>query len=81
MRLIMVPVEGDVMDELLDLRQAADFLGISEKSLLRLLSQEELPARKIVGKWRFSKDALIMWIATGNSKLYSKSSGDDEVED
>ena len=76
-------MEVDVMGELLDLSQAAKLLGISEKSLLRLLAQEEIPARKIVGKWRFSKNALIAWIASGNSKLYSKTSdaGDDESDE
>lgn len=70
-------------DELLDLTQAAKLLDISEKSLLRLLAQEEVPARKLVGKWRFSKKTILTWIASGNSKLYSKPSdvGDEEIDD
>lgn len=77
--MVTLPVEGGVlMDELLDLKQAAELLNISEKSLLRLLAQEEVPARKIVGKWRFSRDALYSWIASGNSKQYSRNSGDEE---
>lgn len=82
--MIMLPMEADIMDdELLDLTQAAKLLGISDKSLIRLLAQEEMPARKIVGKWRFSKSAILAWIASGNSKLYSKSSdaGDEEIDD
>lgn len=79
--MIAKPEKGVAGDELLDLSQGAKFLGISEKSLLRLLAQEEVPARKIVGKWRFSKQALVTWIASGNSKHYSRNVGDEETED
>lgn len=85
MRLILMPVEGDVvMDELLTLKQAAEFLQIHEKSLLKLLAKEEVPARKIMGKWRFSRDAILQWIALGRSTDFAKSltveeDADDEV--
>ncbi len=59
------------MDEsILNVEQATEFLGISEKTLIKLLREEHLPARKIGREWRFSKEALIGWLAGGDSLNY-----------
>lgn len=64
-------MRGMSEDELLDLNEAAKFLGVSDKLLLRILAEEDFPARKLGNKWRFSKSALIKWISEGNSRDYS----------
>lgn len=59
------------MDEsILNLEQTADFLGISEKTLIKLLREENIPARKIGREWRFCRAALIEWISGGDSCNY-----------
>lgn len=57
-------------DDILKLEQAIEFLGVSEKTLIKLLREEHIPARKIGREWRFSKNALMQWLATGDSKEY-----------
>lgn len=57
-------------NDILNLEQAIEFLGVSEKTLIKLLREEHIPARKIGRKWRFSKEALIKWIAEGDSTNY-----------
>lgn len=57
-------------DDILNLEQAIEFLGVSEKTLIKLLREEHVPARKIGREWRFSRDALIKWIASGDSTNY-----------
>jgi len=57
-------------DDILNLEQAMEFLGVSEKTLIKMLREEHVPARKIGREWRFSRDALIKWIATGDSTNY-----------
>lgn len=57
-------------DEILNLEQAVSFLGISEKTLIKMLREEHVPARKIGREWRFSKAALIQWLAAGDSLQY-----------
>ncbi|MFL0251431.1 helix-turn-helix domain-containing protein [Clostridium neuense] len=57
-------------DDILNLEQAIEFLGVSEKTLIKLLREEHVPARKIGREWRFSKEALIKWIAAGDSTNY-----------
>lgn len=56
--------------EVLNLKEASVFLDISEEEMEGLLSNEDIPARKINGKWRFSRDALIKWLSEGKSKDY-----------
>lgn len=57
-------------DDILNLDQAVEFLGVSEKTLIKLLRDEHIPARKIGREWRFSRDALLRWIASGDSNDY-----------
>lgn len=67
------------MDELFTFKDAAAFLQVSDKTLMRLLQEESVPARKLGKEWRFSKNALIQWVAQGDSKLYAKNT--IEIED
>ncbi|WAH44808.1 helix-turn-helix domain-containing protein (plasmid) [Alicyclobacillus fastidiosus] len=70
-------------DELLSFKQAAELLQLSEKTLIKILAEQDIPARKIGNKWIFSKEALIRWVSEGSSKDYTKSgvaSGDEESE-
>lgn len=57
-------------NDILNLEQTAEFLGISEKTLIKLLREEHVPARKIGREWRFSREALIRWLAAGDSVNY-----------
>ncbi|HGE71822.1 TPA: helix-turn-helix domain-containing protein [Candidatus Poribacteria bacterium] len=56
--------------EVLNLKEASEFLDISEEEMTELLSTEDIPARKINGKWRFSRDALVKWLSEGKSRDY-----------
>jgi excisionase family DNA binding protein len=55
---------------ILNIEQAVEFLGVSEKTLIKLLREEHIPARKIGREWRFSKEALIRWLSSGDSCNY-----------
>lgn len=57
-------------NDILNLEQAIEFLGVSEKTLIKLLREEHIPARKIGREWRFSKEALVKWVASGDSTNY-----------
>lgn len=57
-------------DDILNLEQATEVLGVSEKTLIKLLREEHIPARKIGREWRFSRSALISWLAQGDSLDY-----------
>jgi excisionase family DNA binding protein len=56
--------------EILNLDEASELFQVSTKTLLKMLREEAIPARKIGREWRFSRTALLHWIATGNSMNY-----------
>ena len=45
-------------DEIMDIRNAAKFLQIKERTLYRLVGDGEVPGIKVGGQWRFSKKCL-----------------------
>ena len=45
-------------DEIMDIRNAAKFLQIKERTLYRLVGDGEIPGIKVGGQWRFSKKCL-----------------------
>ena len=51
--------------EVLTPAQAADLLQVPEAELIALAEAGELPGRRIGEHWRFSRPALIAWLAQG----------------
>ncbi len=62
--------------EILTMDEAAELFGVSVKTFIKLLKEEKVPGRKIGREWRFSRQALISWLASGDSQTYSASEGD-----
>lgn len=60
------PQTGDI----LTLEEASLLFQVSTKTFLKLLREENLPARKIGREWRFSRTALLTWMAEGLSQNY-----------
>jgi excisionase family DNA binding protein len=50
--------EGDI----LTLRQVAEFLKVTERTIYRLAAAKKIPAFKVGGTWRFSKAEITEWI-------------------
>lgn len=63
-------------NEILTLEDAAMLFNVSIKTFIKLLKEEKVPARKIGREWRFSRKALIEWLSSGDSQMYSSSEGD-----
>ncbi|HXP07627.1 MAG TPA: helix-turn-helix domain-containing protein [Acidobacteriaceae bacterium] len=51
-----------VFREVMDIRQAADYLGISGDTLYRYASEGFIPAFKLGNRWRFRKSLLDTWM-------------------
>ncbi len=57
-------------DEIMTIRDVAEFLKLTEKTAYRLVSEDKLPGFKVGGSWRFQKSELDKWIKKqGNSKI------------
>ena len=45
-------------DEIMRIKEAAEYLRIKERTLYSLVKQERVPGVKIGGQWRFKKSRL-----------------------
>ena len=48
--------------EILTLKQVADFLKVTERTIYRLAAAKKIPAFRGGGTWRFSKAEINQWI-------------------
>jgi excisionase family DNA binding protein len=53
---------GAEQREVLDIRQAADYLGISPDTLYKYASEGFVPAFKLGNRWRFKRSRLNDWM-------------------
>jgi excisionase family DNA binding protein len=51
-----------IVREVLDIRQAADYLGISGDTLYRYASEGFVPAFRLGNRWRFKRSLLDAWM-------------------
>lgn len=50
------------MKEILTLQEVAEYLQLSDKTVLKMVKSGEIPCAKIANQWRFSKAMLDDWI-------------------
>lgn len=55
-------------DEIMDIRSAAKYLQIKERTLYRLVGEGEIPGIKVGGQWRFSRKCLEEMFASEQKK-------------
>ena len=60
--------------EILTLKQVADFLKVTERTIYRLAAAKKIPAFRVGGTWRFSKAEINQWI-----RLQSEGGKNDET--
>jgi excisionase family DNA binding protein len=58
--------------EVLTLSEAAAYLRLAEADVIGLIHTQGLPARFIVGQWRFLKSAIQQWLSTGSPTAQSR---------
>ena len=49
-------------DEILTLKEVAEYLKLAEKTAYRLAAEDRLPGFKVGGSWRFRKEDIEIWI-------------------
>ena len=58
----MAGMAQTVAREVMDIRQASEYLGISGDTLYRYASEWFIPAFKLGNRWRFKKSLLDAWM-------------------
>jgi len=49
-------------DEILTLKEVAEYLKLAEKTAYRLAAEGKIPGFKVGGSWRFKKKDIETWI-------------------
>lgn len=55
-------------DEILTLKDVAEHLKVTEKTIYRLLANNKIPAFKVGGSWRFRRVEIDLWIKDEENK-------------
>lgn len=59
------PIEG----EILTIREVAEYLKVTERTIYRLAGAKKIPAFKVGGTWRFSRAEIDQWIKQQSSEV------------
>ena len=54
--------------EILNIDEACKLLGVSAKTLAKILRESDIPGRKIGREWKFSRQALIDWVGEARAR-------------
>ena len=65
-------VDIKMTDEIMTLKEVADYLKLAEKTAYRLAAEGKLPGFKVGGSWRFKREDVLKWIE--DKKASNKSS-------
>jgi len=66
--LSVVLVGKAMADEILTLKEVAEYLKLAEKTAYRLAAEGKLPGFKVGGSWRFKREDVLMWIEKQKNK-------------
>ena len=55
--------------EVMNIRQASDYLGVSPDTLYKYVGEERIPAFKLGNRWRFKKSRLDQWMEEKSSQV------------
>lgn len=55
--------------EVMTLREASQYLGVSPDTLYKYLSENRIPAFKLGNRWRFKKDLLDRWMEKKSERV------------
>jgi excisionase family DNA binding protein len=59
--------------EVMNIRQASQYLGVSPDTLYKYVNEQKIPAFKLGNRWRFKKSKLDQWMEEKSSQVEAKS--------
>ena len=60
--------------EVMGIREASDYLGVSRETLYKYVDEEKIPAFKLGNRWKFKKTLLDRWMETQSAPAERRSS-------
>ncbi|WOK37548.1 helix-turn-helix domain-containing protein [Sphingomonas sp. C3-2] len=68
-------------EEILTVREVAEFLKVTERTIYRLATEGQIPSFKVGGSWRFQRSDLIQWMneqAKGQAERGDQPKGEND---
>ena len=59
--------------EVMNIRQASQYLGVSPDTLYKYVGEQKIPAFKLGNRWRFKKSKLDQWMEEKSTQMEAKS--------
>lgn len=59
--------------EVMDIRAASEYLGVSRETLYKYVYEERVPAFKLGNRWRFKKTVLDRWMEKQSAQFGQRS--------
>lgn len=63
---------NDSEGEILTIKDVAEYLKVTERTIYRLAAAKKIPAFKVGGTWRFRAVDIDSWIAAQSKKVEEK---------
>ena len=60
--------------EVMNIRQASQYLGVSPDTLYKYVGEQKIPAFKLGNRWRFKNSKLDEWMEEKSTQMETKTS-------
>ena len=58
--------------EVMNIRQASQYLGVSADTLYKYVGEQKIPAFKLGNRWRFKKSKLDQWMEEKSNQVEAR---------
>ena len=58
--------------EVMNIRQASQYLGVSPDTLYKYVGEQKIPAFKLGNRWRFKKSKLDQWMEEKSNQMEAR---------
>ncbi|MGO9123710.1 MAG: helix-turn-helix domain-containing protein [Terriglobales bacterium] len=58
--------------EVMNIRQASQYLGVSPDTLYKYVGEQRIPAFKLGNRWRFKKSRLDQWMEEKSTQMEAR---------
>ena len=65
--------------EVMNIRQASQYLGVSPDTLYKYVGEQKIPAFKLGNRWRFKKSRLDQWMEEKSNQMEVRSKKNSKV--
>jgi excisionase family DNA binding protein len=59
----LAPESDSMSDDIMTVREVAEFLKVTERTIYRLAAESQIPSFKVGGSWRFRRADLVKWMS------------------